>query len=64
MVEVTEEEAEAPTKETDPSLCPGFDYFLEVCLIKDLVGALGNSSVYKSGALHIERMVRYIESDA
>lgn len=63
VVELGEEELGAPTKEIAEKYCPGFDYFLEVFLVKDLVGALSMTAGYKSLQQQIERIIQYAESD-
>ena len=64
VVELTEEEQAVPTQAIAESHCPGFDYFLEVFLVKDLVGALSAKVEYKSLQQQIERIIRYAESEA
>jgi len=64
VVELTEEEQDAPLKEIAEKYCPGLDYFLEVFLVKDLVGALSATAGYKSLEQQIERIIHYTESDA
>lgn len=64
LVELTPEEQDAPTGELIERYCPGFDYFLEVFLVKDLVGALSNTVGYKSLQQQIERIINYAEADA
>jgi len=64
LVETTEDELGAPTNEIAEKYCPGFEYFLEVYLVKDLVGALSATVGYKSLQQQIERIIHYAESDA
>lgn len=64
VVELTEDEQDAPTKEMAEKYCPGFDYFLEVYLVKDLVGALSTTVGYKSLQQQIERIIHYAESES
>jgi hypothetical protein len=64
LVELTDEEQDSPIKEIAERYCPGFDYFLEVFLVKDLVGALSTTVGYKSLQQQIERIIHYAESDA
>jgi len=64
VVQLTEEEQDAPTTKIAEKYCPGLDYFLEVVLVKDLVGALGTTAGYKSLEQQIERIIHYAESDA
>jgi len=64
VVELKEEEQDAPLQEIAGKYCPGFDYFLEVSLVKDLVSALGATVGYNSLQQQIERIIRYAQSDA
>ncbi|ANE51004.1 hypothetical protein [Flavisolibacter tropicus] len=64
VVELTDEEQETPLEELAEKYCPGFDYFLEVYLVKDLVGALSNTVGYNSLQQQIDRIINYAESDA
>ncbi len=64
VVEVIEDEQDAPTNEIAEKYCPGFDYFLEVFLVKDLVGALSATVGFNSLEQQIERIIHYAEFDA
>ena len=64
VVELTEEEQGASIEEIAERHCPGFDYFLEVVLVKDLVAALSATDGYKSLEQQIERIIHYAEFDA
>ena len=63
VVELTDEEQDAPLEELAEKYCRGFDYFLEVYLVKDLVGALSNTVGYNSLQQQIDRIIQYAESD-
>jgi hypothetical protein len=64
VVELTEDEHNTPTEEIAEKYCPGFEYFLEVFLVKDLVGALSSTAGYKFLQQQIERIINYAEADA
>jgi hypothetical protein len=64
VVELTEDEQGMLTKEIAEKYCPGFDYFLEIFLVKDLVGALNTTVGYKSLEQQIDRIIHYAEFDA
>jgi hypothetical protein len=63
VVELTKEEQDAPVEEIAEKYCPGLDYFLEVALVKDLVGALEATGGYTSLEQQVERIIRYAEQD-
>jgi hypothetical protein len=64
LLDLTEEETELLTNEIANKYCPGFEYFLEVFLIKDMVGDLRASNEYKSPDKQVERVIYYVEFDA
>lgn len=64
VVELNEEELGAPTKEIADRYCPGFNYFLEVFLVKDMMKDLKNTVGYKSSEQQIDRIIHYAEFDA
>jgi hypothetical protein len=64
LVELDDEELHSPIKEIADKHCPGFDYFLEVFLVKDLLEDLENTVGYKSLEQRIDRIIHYAEFDA
>lgn len=64
LVELAEEEQGSPTNEVARKHCPGFDYFLEIFLVKDMLQDLSKIVGYKSLEQQIDRVIHYAESDA
>jgi hypothetical protein len=64
VLELAEEEEDLSTNEIANKYCPGFDYFLEVFLVKDMVEELQASDEYKSLDKQVERVIHYAEFDA
>jgi hypothetical protein len=64
LIELDEEEHGSLTNEIADKHCPGFDYFLEVFLVKDMVEDLKNTVGYKSLEQQIDRIIHYAEFDA
>ena len=64
LVELDDEELHSPTKEIADKYCLGFDYFLEVFLVKDLLEDLKNTVGFKSLEQQIDRIIHYAEFDA
>lgn len=64
LVEVEAEEEDLQTSEIADKHCPGFDYFLEVFLVRDMLEDLKNTVGFKSVEQKIDRIIRYAESDA
>ena len=64
IVELDDEEEGLRTNEIADKYCPGFHYFLEVFLVKDMVEDLKNTVGYKSLEQQIERIIHYAEYDA
>ncbi len=64
LIELSEEDQDLSTKEIADKYCPGFDYFLEVFLVKDMVQDLNKSVGYKSLGQQIDRIIYYAEFDA
>jgi hypothetical protein len=60
VLELTEDEMSLPTKDISQQKCPGFEYFLEVFLIKDMLDeAAEGHDMNKT----IEIIVHYAEYD-
>ena len=64
LVELDLEEQGSQTKEIADKYCLGFDYFLEVFLVKDMVEDLKNTVGFKSSEQQIDRIIHYVEVDA
>ena len=64
VIEIDEDELQTPTQEIAEKQCPGFDYFLEVFLVKEVIENLGTTVGYKSLEKQVERIILYAESDA
>lgn len=64
VLDLTDEEKELSTDEIANKYCPGFDYFLEVFLVKDMVEDLRASDDYRSLEKQVERIIYYAEFDA
>ena len=64
LVELNDEEQGSQTNDIAEKHCPGFDYFLEVFLVKDMVEDLKNTVGYKSLEQRIDRIIHYAEFDA
>lgn len=64
LIELDDEEQDLRTKEIADKHCPGFDYFLEVYLVKDMAGDLKNAAGFKSLEQQIDRIIHYAEFDA
>jgi hypothetical protein len=64
LLDLTDEEKELLTHEIANKYCPGFDYFLEVFLVKEMVEDLRASEEYKSLEKQVERIIYYAEFDA
>lgn len=64
LLELTEEEQELPTAEIARLKCPGFDYFLEVFLIKELLEDFLHQNPRWDFNQKVERVIYYAEFDA
>jgi hypothetical protein len=64
FLELTEQEIDLPTKDISEMKCPGYDYFLEISLIKELVeDFLSTESIIDIKKV-VERVLHYKEYDA
>lgn len=63
ILELNEEELEWKTNEVTEKKCPGFEYFLEMYLIKDFLNSL-NIEEYNSIDKKCARIIYYAENDA
>ena len=64
LLELTEEESEMPKREIVDSKLPGFDYFLDVFLIKEILEDIKDSNQYYDLNKRIERIIHYAKFDA
>jgi hypothetical protein len=64
ILELTIEEMEMKWNEISQEKCPGFDYFLEMFVLKDLYDDLIRIEEYKSDIKKVERIIYYAEFDA
>lgn len=62
-LELNEEEREWKTDEVTERKCPGFEYFMEVFLIKEFMEDLSEKD-YPTINKKIERLIHYAEFDA
>tara|TARA_B100000683_G_C12449648_1_gene539567 strand:+ start:59 stop:352 length:294 start_codon:yes stop_codon:yes gene_type:complete len=62
ILNLTEEELEWKTFEITEKKCPGFEYFMEVFLIKEFMEDV--SSEYPSLEKKCDRLIHYVEFDA
>lgn len=63
VLELNEEEMEWKTNEVTERKCPGFEYFMEVFLIKEFMEDLSEKD-YPTINKKIERLIHYAEFDA
>ncbi|MDY8135410.1 hypothetical protein [Aquimarina sp. 2201CG5-10] len=61
ILKLTEVELEWKTFEVTEKKCPGFDYFLETFLIKEIIGNLKKN---ESIEVKCNRLIHYAEFDA
>ena len=64
LVELDEEELGEPTRETAEKHCPGFDYFLEVFIVKEVIEDVNATVGFKSPEQKVESIIHYAEFDA
>jgi hypothetical protein len=64
ILELTLEEMEMKWSEIAKMKCPGFDYFLEMFVLKDFNDDLLNLKEFKSDIKKVERIIYYAEFDA
>jgi len=63
ILDLNHEEVEWKTYEVTERKCPGFEYFMEIFLIKEFIeGLLGNE--YPSIEKKCQRLIHYAEFDA
>jgi hypothetical protein len=64
LLELTEDEESLPTKDISLLKCPGFDYFLEVAIIKEVLEDFTEEKPKANLKQKAERIVYYAEFDA
>jgi hypothetical protein len=64
LLELTEEEQDLKTNEIADKKCPGFSYFLEMFLIKEMMDDFENIEPKKNLDQKIETVIHYAEFDA
>ena len=64
ILKITEDELEIPMADIAKKYCPGFDYFLEVFLAKEMLEDLNTSIGFKFLDQQINRIIHYAEFDA
>ncbi len=64
LLELKEEEQDLKTNEIADRKCPGFSYFLEMFLIKEMMDDLENIEPKKNLEQKIETVIHYAEFDA
>jgi len=63
-IELTEEEIDEMTEDISAKYCPGYDYFLEVALIKELLEDIADDPEFNSVEEKARRVIHYAEFDA
>ena len=63
LVDEPEEET-LSTKEIAAKHCPGFEYFLEVFLVKDLLEELNETPGFTSLEQQVAKIIHYAKNDA
>ncbi|MBE8725776.1 hypothetical protein [Flavobacterium hungaricum] len=64
VLKLTVEEMEMKSIEVVEEKCPGFDYFLEIFVLKDFYEDLLKLEEFKSDTKKVERIIYYAEFDA
>ena len=64
LLELTEEERVLKTSEIATKYCPGFDYFLEAFIVKEMAVDMKASNEYKTSEQILMRIISYAEFDA
>ena len=63
LIKLSEGEEDLPTSEIAERHCPGFEYFLEVFLVKEMKDLQGSAD-YTSLEQQVDRIIHYAEFDA
>ena len=64
LLELSDEELELLTREVSARYCPGFDYFLEGYMIKEMVEEIRISPEFRTVEQQVQRVIYYAEFDA
>lgn len=64
ILELTEEEQDLPAATILKDKCPGFDYFLEIFLIKEVLDGYIQNNPSAGLSMKADRIVYYAEFDA
>ena len=64
ILELTDDEQELPTAEISEIKCPGFDYFLETFIIKEVLEGFTKYNPSATVLMKADRVVYYAEFDA
>ena len=64
LLELSEEDLELPTKEVAEKHCPGYDYFLEGFMVKEMVQDMRLVPEYETLEKQVDRIIYYAEFDA
>jgi hypothetical protein len=64
LLALSEEELEWPIKNIVEKYCPGFDYFLEGFIVKEMAQDMRTVPEYKTVDAQVKRIIYYAEFDA
>ncbi|GAO44737.1 hypothetical protein [Flavihumibacter petaseus] len=64
LLELSDEDLELPTKKVAEKHCPGYDYFLEGFIVKEMVQDMRLVPEYESVEKQVNRIIYYAEFDA
>ena len=64
LLELSEEERGLLTKDISKKYCPGFDYFLEGFMVKEMVQEMRIVPEYHTVDQQVKRIIYYAEFDA
>lgn len=64
LLELTEAELELLTKDISEKYCPGFDYFLEGFMVREMVQDMRMVPEYNTVDQQVKRIIYYAEFDA
>lgn len=64
LLEISDEDLELPTKEVSEKYCPGFDYFLEGDIVKEVLEDIQDLPEYQTTDQQVKRVIHYAENDA
>jgi hypothetical protein len=62
LIELRDEDDDLSPREIASKYCPGFDYFLEVFLVIDVMEELDQTAGYKPLTQQVDRVIQYAES--